>query len=67
MKAVGLIVALALSAGALVFHPGRPLYMQHRAVDITVDDGVTLRGTVSKPRWSGSPFQRSCSCTDQVP
>src|ERR687897_3906395 len=55
MKAVALIVALALSIGAVVFHPTRPLYMQHRAVDITVDDGVTLRGTVSKPRWRRKP------------
>ena len=55
MKAVALIVALALTAGAVVFHPRRPLYMQHRAVEITVGDGVTLRGTVSKPRWSRKP------------
>src|SRR5688572_9374383 len=55
MKVVALIAALALSTGAVVFHPARPLYMQHRAVEITVDDGVTLRGTVSKPRWSRNP------------
>jgi dipeptidyl aminopeptidase/acylaminoacyl peptidase len=57
MKAVAPIAAVVLILGAAVvaFHPARPLYMQHRAVEITVDDGVTLRGTVSKPRWSRKP------------
>ena len=57
MKAVALMagLVLALGIGIVVFHPARPLYMQHRAVEIKVDDGVTLRGTVSKPRWSRKP------------
>ena len=42
MKAVALSVALALTAGVVVFHPARPLYMQQQAVDVRVDDGVTL-------------------------
>jgi amino acid transporter len=54
-KAAGLIAALVLGAAVVVFHPARPLYMQHRAVEITVDDGVTLRGTISRPRWSRTP------------
>lgn len=56
MKARALIgVALVLGAGVVAFHPARPLYMQRRAVDVTVDDGVTRRGTASKPRWSRKP------------
>jgi dienelactone hydrolase len=55
MKALALIVVLVLGNGVVVFHPTRPLYMRHRAVDITVDDGVRLRGTVSKPRWNRKP------------
>jgi len=55
MKTIILIIVVALGAGFLVFHPARPLYMQHRAVEMAVDDGVTLRGTVSRPRWSGKP------------
>lgn len=50
-----MIFGIALSAGAVVFHPGRPLYMQNRAVEVIVDDGVTLRGTISAPRWSRKP------------
>jgi dienelactone hydrolase len=56
VKAVALIGALVLGTGAVVFHPSRPLYMRHRAVEITVNDGGTLRGTVSKPRWTRKPF-----------
>jgi len=55
MKVVVLIAALVLGMGAAVFHPTRPLYMRHRAVEVTVDDDVTLRGTISKPRWSRKP------------
>jgi uncharacterized protein len=55
MKAVALFVALGVGAGAVVFHPSRPLYMQQQAVDVRVDDGVTLRGTISKPRWRRKP------------
>jgi uncharacterized protein len=55
MKAAALIVALFLGTGFVVFHPARPLYMQHRAVDVTADDSVTLRGTLSMPRWSRKP------------
>jgi dienelactone hydrolase len=55
LKVVGLIVLLILATGALVFHPKRPLYMQHRDLEVTVDDGTTLRGTVTIPRWSQKP------------
>ena len=55
MKVVALLVALGLGAVVVVFHPARPLYMQQQAVDVRVDDGVTLRGTISKPRWSREP------------
>ena len=55
MKAVALIGALVLCIGIVAFHPARPLYMQQRAVEVTVDDGVTLRGTISKPRWRPKP------------
>ena len=50
-----MIAVAALAATVLVFHPSRPLYMQHRDVEIRTDDGVTLRGTISTPRWSGKP------------
>lgn len=46
---------IVLGVGALVFHPGRPLYMDNRAIEVTVDDGVTLHGTISKPRWRRKP------------
>lgn len=49
------IVALAAGGGALTFHPGRPLYMQNRAVAFASVDSVVLRGTVSVPRWSRKP------------
>ena len=53
---VGLVIAiLTVGAGLLAFHPSRPLYMQHRAVEFQADDGVVLRGTISKPRWSSKP------------
>ena len=55
MKAIALIVALVLGAGIIVFHPARPLYMQQRAVDVTVDDGIVLRGTIASPRWRRKP------------
>lgn len=55
MKAVALLVALGLGVGAVVFHPTRPLYLQQQAVEVRVDDGVTLRGTISKPRWRRKP------------
>lgn len=55
MKVAALIVALVVGTAAVVFHPTRPLYMQHRAVEVVVDDGTTLRGVISKPRWSRKP------------
>ena len=55
LKAFALLAALAVAAIAVVFHPARPLYMRQRAVAVTVDDGVTLRGTISKPRWRREP------------
>jgi dienelactone hydrolase len=56
VAAIAAVVALVIGAGLLVFHPSRPLYMQQRAVEVVVDDGVTLRGTISKPRWSRKPY-----------
>lgn len=55
MKIFAAIVALVLGGGALTFHPGRPLYMQNRAVEFTAPDSVVLRGTISVPRWSRKP------------
>lgn len=55
MKITLAIITLVLGAGALAFHPGRPLYMQNRAVDVVAIDGTTLRGTISTPRWSRKP------------
>jgi dipeptidyl aminopeptidase/acylaminoacyl peptidase len=55
MKVAVLILALILGTGAVVFHPARPLYMKHRDLNVTVDDGVTLRGTISTPRWRRTP------------
>jgi uncharacterized protein len=52
---VALIIVIIMGAGLLVFYPSRPLYMQNRAVEVVVDDGVTLRGTISKPRWRRRP------------
>ena len=56
VAAIAAVVALVIGAGLLVFHPSRPLYMQQRPVEVVVDDGVTLRGTISKPRWSRKPY-----------
>jgi dienelactone hydrolase len=50
------IAALVIGAGALTFHPSRPLYMRNRHVEIAATDGVVLRGTVSVPRWSRGPL-----------
>jgi dienelactone hydrolase len=50
-KAVALFVVLGLGIGVIVLHPARPLYIKQRAVEVTVDDGATLRGTISTPRW----------------
>lgn len=55
MRTAAVILGIVLSSGFLVFHPSRPLYMQNRAVEVVVDDGVTLRGTISTPRWSRKP------------
>jgi dienelactone hydrolase len=54
-KPLVLFVALVAVLGVVAFHPARPLYMRQRAVDVTVDDGVTLYGTISKPRWKRAP------------
>jgi len=54
-RALVAIGVLAVGAVVLAFHPSRPLYMQHRAVEFTADDGVVLRGTVSSPRWTRRP------------
>lgn len=55
MRTALVILGLALGFGALAFHPSRPLYMQNRAVEVVADDGTTLRGTISIPRWSRKP------------
>jgi dienelactone hydrolase len=53
--AAALIATLLLCVAVAAFHPARPMYMQQRAVEVSVDDGVTLRGTISKPRWRRKP------------
>ena len=55
MKMIAAILGGVAAIGFMVFHPGRPLYMQNRAVEVTVDSGVVLRGTLSLPRWSKNP------------
>jgi alpha-beta hydrolase superfamily lysophospholipase len=50
----GLIV-LGAAAFLLTFHPSRPLYMRHRAVEIVSADGTVLAGTLSLPRWTRHP------------
>lgn len=50
-----MILALVLAGGGLTFHPGRPLYTANRAVEVVVDDGVTLSGTIATPRWRRKP------------
>ena len=55
MKLVAAIFSLVLGIGLLVFHPSRPLYLQNRSVEVAVDGGAILRGTLSLPRWSRKP------------
>lgn len=52
---IAAILGGVVAIGLMVFHPGRPLYMQHRSVEVTVDSGVVLRGTLSLPRWNKKP------------
>lgn len=54
-KMIAVIVGSVLGSGLLVFHPSRPLYLQNRAVEVTRDNGVILRGTLSLPRWRRKP------------
>ena len=49
------VLGIALGLGLLTFHPSRPLYLQNRSVEVTVEEGVILRGTLSLPRWSRKP------------
>jgi hypothetical protein len=55
LKRIAVCLALVIGVGALVFHPGRPLYMRHTDVEFAAPDGVLLRGTVSFPRWARRP------------
>lgn len=55
MRRLAAFVVLALGAGLVSFHPGRPLYMKHEAVEFAAPDGVMLRGAVAFPRWSRQP------------
>ena len=48
-------VVLGAAAFVLTFHPSRPLYMRHRAVEIVSADGTVLAGTLSLPRWTRHP------------
>ncbi|MGH9868141.1 MAG: alpha/beta hydrolase family protein [Candidatus Polarisedimenticolia bacterium] len=50
------LVAVAVMAGAAVFHPSRPLYMRHRSLDVVAPDGVILSATLSLPRWRSAPL-----------
>ena len=52
--AVG-FAAVVVMAGALGFHPTRPLYMRHQALDVVAPDGTVLSGTLSSPRWRSNP------------
>ena len=56
MRVVAAVGASALAALVLTFHPSRPLYMRHEAVEFAAADGVVLRGTLSTPRWRRPPF-----------
>lgn len=51
MNLLAALLLAGLGTGLLVFHPSRPLYMQQRQVVLAADDGVLLRGTLSRPRW----------------
>lgn len=55
MTSVAAALLVALGAGVLAFHPSRPLYMQQRPVALRAQDGVVLRGTLSRPRWRRTP------------
>ena len=48
--------AVIVIAGALVFHPTRPLYMRQQALDVAASDGTVLRATLSLPRWRSGPL-----------
>ena len=56
LKIVAGLAAVALMAGAVGFHPSRPLYMRHRPLDVVASDGTILRATLSLPRWRRSPL-----------
>jgi dienelactone hydrolase len=51
--ALGVLAAIA--AFVLTFHPSRPLYMRHAAIDVVTPDGIVLAGTLSLPRWAREP------------
>lgn len=55
MPALAALLLAGLGAGLLVFHPGRPLYMQRREVVMTANDGTRLHATLSWPRWRRGP------------
>ena len=52
LKVAAGFAAVVVVAGALGFHPTRPLYMRHQALDVVAPDGTILRATLSLPRWS---------------
>src|SRR5687767_5806516 len=52
--AVG-FAAVVVMAGGLGFHPTRPLYMRHQALDVVAPDGTVLSATLSLPRWRSKP------------
>jgi pimeloyl-ACP methyl ester carboxylesterase len=49
------LAAVVVMAGALGFHPTRPLYMRHQALDVIAPDGIVLSATLSLPRWRSKP------------
>lgn len=51
MTSVAAALLAVVGAGLLAFHPSRPLYMQQRPIALRAPDGVTLHGTLSRPRW----------------
>ena len=55
MTSVAAALLVAVGAGLLAFHPSRPLYMQQRPIALRTPNGVTLHGTLSRPRWRRAP------------
>lgn len=55
LKVALALAAVVVIAGGLGFHPARPLYMRHQALDVVAPDGTLLSATLSLPRWRSKP------------